>query len=114
MAKYETTLTGDFRGLLAYLQQGILDGSVSASLEDGSDFEMGGVRCAVRVFERYSYLGKNRLSLTLTLLGDGKSLRLSAIASGGSQAIFFKINTFGEQAFLDRLIALVDAWRRKG
>lgn len=33
---------------------------------------------------------------------DG-TIHLSAITSGGSQAMFFKINTFGEQAFLDKL-----------
>ena len=28
---------------------------------------------------------------------------LSAISAGGSQALYLKINTFGEQAFLDKL-----------
>ena len=28
---------------------------------------------------------------------------LCAITSGGSQALFFKMNTFGEEAFLDTL-----------
>jgi len=32
---------------------------------------------------------------------------MSAIASGGSQALFFKINTFGEEAFLDKLRELL-------
>ena len=27
---------------------------------------------------------------------------------GGSQAVFFKINTLGEEAFLDKLIELLD------
>ena len=38
--------------------------------------------------------------------GDG-TIHLSAITSGGSQAMFFKINTFGEQAFLDKLEQLL-------
>ena len=58
----------------------------------------------MRVFERYSMIGKNRVSLNVTLFQgpDGK-IRLSAITSGGSQAMFFKVNTFGEEAFLDKL-----------
>mgnify|MGYP003296055213 CR=1 FL=1 len=32
---------------------------------------------------------------------------VSAITSGGSQAMFFKMNTLGEEAFLDKLRELV-------
>lgn len=111
MAKFERHLTGDFRGFLAYLDNAILGGSISASLEDSSLVTLGDVQCAVRVYERYSYLGQNRVSLNVTLLGQGRDLYLSAITSGGSQAVFFKINTFGESAFLDKLIDAVDRYR---
>lgn len=104
MAKLEKTLTGDFDELLCRIESGILAGSMSASLEDTSTFSGGGARCAVRVFERYSAFGGNRVSLSVTLFdaGDGV-LHLSAITSGGSQAMFWKINTVGEEAFLDQL-----------
>lgn len=104
MAKLEETRYEDFDRLLQRLEQGILEGSMSASLEDASDFRSGGARCSVRVFERYSYIGSNRVSLTLTLFQNGdEPVRLSAITAGGSQAIFFKINTWGEESFLDKL-----------
>jgi len=103
MAKYERYLTGDFDDVLRQLDRGILEGSMSASYEDGSDYTAGEVRCAVRVYERYSYAGGNRVSLNLTLVGAGRNLFLSAITSGGSQALFFKVNTWGEEAFLDKL-----------
>lgn len=104
MAKLEETRYEDFDRLLQRLEQGILEGSLSASLEDASDFRSGSARCSVRVFERYSYIGSNRVSLTLTLFQNGdEPVRLSAITAGGSQAIFFKINTWGEEAFLDKL-----------
>ncbi len=108
MAKYEKTLTGDFDSLLTEIEDGILNGSASASFEDGSDIRMGDVRCAVRVYERYSMLGGNRVSLNITLVGRGDHLSLSAITSGGSEAVLFKINTFGEGAFLDKLIDIVE------
>ena len=107
MAKYERQLTGDFHALLAAVEEGILRGSISASLEDQSNFEAEGVNIAVRVFERYSWIGKNRVSLSLTLAGHGNNLFVSGITSGGSQAIFFKINTFGENAFLQKLEQIV-------
>lgn len=111
MAKYESYLRGDFDEILREIDQGILQGSVSASFEDGSDFSGPGVgiRCAVRVYERYSWFGQNRVSLNVTLFGFGGRIRLSAITAGGSQAVFFKINTIGEQSFLD---CLVDIARR--
>ena len=101
MAKYECTITGDFDDVLDRLHQGVLDGSSSASYEDGSDYAAGDVRCAVRVYERYSWSGGNRVSMSMTLAGRGQDLFLSAITSGGSQAMFFKVNTWGEEAFLD-------------
>ncbi len=103
MAKLEKTITGSFDEILHKIEDGILNGSISASLEESSDFRIGDTRCSVRVFERYSYMGKNRVSMSVTLFGTGDTLQLSAITSGGSQAMFFKINTFGEEAFLDKL-----------
>ena len=104
MAKLEKTLTGDFNQWLDRITNGILNGSVSATLEDRSFFKEGEARCAVRVFERYSHAGNNRVSMTVTLFqnGDGP-IHLSAITAGGSQAVFFKLNTWGEEAFLDKL-----------
>ena len=61
----------------------------------------------MRVFERYSYFGNNRVSLSVTLFENGEEVYLSAVTSGGSQAMFFKINTMGEEAFLDKLRELV-------
>ena len=107
MAKFETTLKTGFDELLRRIEEGILSESVSATLEDQSDFHLNGARCSVRVFERYSYLGGNRVSLSVTLFGDGENVKVSAITSGGSQAMFVKLNTFGEKAFLDKLIKLL-------
>ena len=103
MAKFEYQLSGDFYTVLSRLHSGILGGSVTASYEDGSDYTAGDVRCAVRVYERYSVAGGNRLSLTVTLMGRGRDLFLSAIAAGGSQGMFLKLNTWGEESFLDEV-----------
>ena len=111
MAKYEKRLRGNFSELLSIIENGIFKGSVSASIEDGSDYSENGVRCAVRVFERYSMFGGNRVSLNVTMLGSGDDLFVSAITSGGSKAVFFKINTLGEESFLSRFAELVEGYR---
>ena len=75
VAKYEKHLTGNFDELLELVTDGVLNGSMSASYEDGSDWTNGTVRCAVRVFERYSYMGGNRVVINVwitNLVGESK------------------------------------------
>ena len=100
MAKLECELQGDFSLILSQLEDEIINGSISASLEEKSDFCSGSAYCAVR--------GGNRVSLSLTLLQSGGRIFLSAITSGGSQAVFWKINIFGEEAFLDTIRETVE------
>ena len=108
MAKLEQIVNRNFDELISVIENGIMTGSVSASLEGKTDFISGSARCSVRVFERYSYMGGNRVSLSVTLFQcAGGPVLLSAITSGGSQAMFIKLNTFGEEAFLDKLRELL-------
>lgn len=108
MAKLETTLNGNFNELLSRIENGILNGSFSATLEESSDFNQNGARCSVRVFERYSYIGSNRVSLSVTLFQNDGPIYLSAVTSGGSQAVLFKVNTWGEESFLDCLREIIE------
>ena len=108
MAKLERIINGEFNQLLKKIEDGILNGSISASLEETSDLCDGYARCSVRVFERFSWAGGNRLSLSVTLFQNAEGpIHLSAITSGGSQALFFKVNTMGEEAFLNKLRELL-------
>lgn len=113
MAQYDTRLKGNFDELLAYIEHQVMQGSASASREGSMYYEMNGVRCAVRVYERYSYLGGNRLSLSVTLFGRDNDLHLTAITAGGSQAMLFKINTWGEQSFLDKFIKAIEIYQKR-
>lgn len=84
MAIFEKTIRNqNFDTLLRKLEHAIPDSSWSAELEAGSDFKEGSARCSVRVFERYSMVG-------------------------GSQAVFFKVNTLGEDAFLEDVKQLLE------
>ena len=104
MAKLELVLNRDIDELRNTIIDGIVEGSMSATLEDTASFRQGETRCEILVFERYSYTGSNRVSMNVTMLtnGDG-SVHLFAITSGGSSAVFFKFNTWGEEAFLEKL-----------
>jgi hypothetical protein len=110
MAHYEQTLDGDVDALMAHLDRAIPAGSVTAKLEDQGDHRIGDARMVVRVYERYSALGGNRVSLCVSVLAVGTQMSVTAITAGGSQAVFWKINTFGESAFLQRAVEALRGW----
>lgn len=110
MAKIECELHGNFDVILSTLHNAVMSGSSSASVEDSSDFHTNSARCAVRTYERYSYMGNGRVSMNITLLESEGRIFFSAITSGGSQAMFFKINTIGENSFLDTIRDAVSAF----
>ncbi|GAA0370423.1 hypothetical protein GCM10008932_22410 [Alkalibacterium iburiense] len=110
MAKFECALKGDFEDLLDSLHEEITEASATASYEDGSMLDLGNVKVAVRVYERYSMVGSNRVSMNITVVEKGNSLYLTAITSGGSQALFYKVNTFGEESFLKSCVKAVEKY----
>ncbi len=109
MAKYEKNVTGNFNDILNKLNDAVMNGSMSASFEDGSEYHLQNFDFAVRVYERYSFMGGNRVSLTISLAGYNNHYFLSAITSGGSQAMLFKINTLGEEGFLDSIRDMIES-----
>lgn len=113
MAKYECTVNGNFSDFSRYIHNEIMNGSISASYEDGCTYRYDGGVTEMSVFERYSYAGGNRVSLSvlLTQVSDG-CIRVCAVTSGGSQAMFFKLNTWGEESFLDRFREAVERYKR--
>lgn len=97
-------MTGDLEQFIAHVDRTITATSVTAKVEGSTDRGIGGARMVVRVYERYSAIGGNRLTLTIAALGAGGKLEVSAITSGGSTGMFWKVNTFGEEAFLQRAV----------
>jgi hypothetical protein len=102
MAQAEYVLTGDVGRFITYLDEAITEGSTTAKLEGRADRRIGDARMVVRIYERYSALGGNRVSLSISVLSVGDQMEVSVITSGGSTAMFWKVNTFGEDAFLKR------------
>lgn len=110
MAKYERSLKGDFNELQNWIHRDVTNGGSTVSYEDGSNIDLVDTRVAVRVYERYSIAGANRVSMNITIVGAGEDLFVSAITSGGSQAVFFKINTIGEENFLEVCKSSVESY----
>ena len=104
MGKLERTLQGNFNSVLKGLEDTLLNSSHTATLEEKSDFHSNGARCSVRQFEWFSPAGGNRISMTVTLFQAQEGpIHLSAVTSGGSQAMFYKLNAWGDEAVLNIL-----------
>ena len=104
------SLVGSADALAAHLDSAIASGSVSASLENSDALSIGDARLVVRTYERFSMAGSNRVSLSISILEVGDQLKVALSTAGGSQAVFFKINTFGEEAFMQKGLAALDAF----
>jgi hypothetical protein len=112
MARFEHRLTGNVDLFIAHLDRAILIGSVTANIESGADLRLGDARMVVRVYERFGALGGNRVSLSVSVLSVGAELMVSAITSGGSTAMFWKVNTVGERTFLQKAVDAVASFGR--
>ncbi len=107
MATLTATLHGDFEKIVSDLENTVMNGSISATKEESVQYARGGVQCYFGVFERFSYAGGNRVSMSISLFGDDACSDLCVVTSGGSTATFFKINTWGEETFLETVMDCV-------
>lgn len=105
MAKYEKTVQGDFRKIAEQLNQDILESGMSMNLVDESDYEHGDTRVAVRVYDKYFMRNGNRASLSVTIIGSGEEVFLSAIGAGGGSGVFLNFSLGAE----DELTEVVES-----
>lgn len=103
MAKYKKNITGDFETVYNHIKRDILYTSTSSSLEEEEIITKGNIKIGILTFERYSYSGGNRLSLNVVIISENDSIDIIGTSAGGSNGLFFKFNTLGEEAFLDKL-----------
>lgn len=115
MATYHhPTISGDLAEFIGHVDAMITGSSVTAQLEAETRRSVGDAHMVVRAYERYSFTGSNRLTLTIAVLSTNGTLEISAITSGGSTGMFWKINTFGEDAFLQRAVDAITSYSTTG
>jgi hypothetical protein len=113
MAKYEQRLTGVFHDILNLVHEGILQDAYSMNLVDQSDYQSGDVRIAVRVYDKYFMRNGNRTCLSVTIVGHGDDLFITAISAGGGQGIFFNTSWGAEEEMVDLVQELIEGRRPK-
>lgn len=113
MAQFQKTIYAPVNQVAAYIKTTMPSSSISCSHEATGTMEIDSTTCYVLVFERYSWTGKNRVSLNVTLVGNDEVTKIFAVSAGGSQATFLKINTIGEESFLDSFIHLLNKYGKE-
>lgn len=103
MSKCIYRLNGNFHSICNHIKREILSTSTSASIEEEEYLAKDNIRIGIMAFERYSYSGGNRLSLNVTIIENNNYVDIIGISTGGSNGLFMKFNTWGEEAFLDKL-----------
>lgn len=89
MAKYEKVINGKFETVINCLHEDIMNSGISMNLRDESNYAIGDTNIAVRVYDKYFMRNGSRASLSLTVVGDGNEIFVSAIGAGGGKGIIF-------------------------
>ena len=67
------------------------------NIVDESNYTYGDTNVAVRVYDKYFMRNGNRASLSLTVVGKGSDIFISAIGAGGGKGIIFNFS-FGAES----------------
>ncbi|KLU65766.1 MULTISPECIES: DUF6054 family protein [Desulfosporosinus] len=97
MAKYEKTITGQFEEVVNHLQEDIGNSGLTMNLVDESNYISGNTNIAVRVYDKYFMRNGNRASLSLTVVGHGDNIFISAIGAGGGKGVLFNFSLGAEE-----------------
>jgi hypothetical protein len=108
MAKYEQQLFGEFSRIVDQVHEGIMQDAYSMNLVDQSDYQSDDIRIAVRVYDKYFMRNGNRTSLSLTIVGHGEEIFLSAISAGGGQGILFNTSWGAEEEMVSMVQDIID------
>ena len=103
MAKFETNIIGQFNEVIHHLQEDIINSAISMNLVEESNYTSGDTNIAVRVYDKYFMRNGNRASLSLTVVGHGNDIFVSAIGAGGGQGVLFNFSLGAE----DDMVAIV-------
>lgn len=101
MAKYETTIIGQYEEVVNQLQYDISNSALSMNLVDESNYTIEDTKIAVRVYDKYFMRNGNRASLSLTVVGTNDKIFVSAIGAGGGSGIIFNFSLGAEDDMVE-------------
>jgi len=101
MAKYERLVHGNFKEIIAQLNEDILNNGLSMNLVDESNYEKETTKIAVRVYDKYFMRNGNRASLSVTAFGSDDEIFITAIGAGGGSGVIFNFSLGAESELTD-------------
>ena len=113
MAKYVTTVKGSIAQLRKYIDRNKSQLGFTISTEDETEGTVEGINYYVAGYERYAYIGGNRVSLNVTMMEFSEGVRVIAISLGGSQGAFVKINHWSEDNFLNAFVSVIEDYKKR-
>lgn len=111
MAKFERVISGEFEEILNKLHKDIMDNALSMNLVDESNFELGGTKIAVRVYDKYFMRNGSRASLSLTIAENNGHVHVCAIGAGGGQGAFFNFSLGAESQLVEMVAISINSMR---
>lgn len=87
--------------MLRQLENDISNSGISMNLVDESNYSCGDTKIAVRVYDKYFMRNGNRASLSLTIVGHGIDIFISAIGAGGGEGIIFNFSLGAEDDMVE-------------
>ncbi len=100
MASLSMTGTGSADHIAELLTYEIQNSGLSCELVDSIYRSAGNAGIYVMVFEKYYWRASNRASLTVVVSGEGDSVYVDAVSSGGGQGPVFKFSWGAEKDFI--------------
>lgn len=71
--------------------------------------EKNGVKIILSIYEKYYMRVKNRLSLSILIIGYNKELTVNLISSGGGNGLFSGLSWGAEENFVDSLATYLES-----
>lgn len=103
VAKYVDQIPGDIDEFTSYFEKAILERKLFSTVKHQFRTKVNDVCCSVQVFEGYTFLGGNWLTMNVTAIEYGGQLKVAVMTSGGSNALFFKNSSLGVDAEIKML-----------
>ncbi|SMC88875.1 DUF6054 family protein [Papillibacter cinnamivorans] len=110
MAQFETKLYGNFPEIADSLHEEIMASAMTIRLTGQTEYSSGEFHVSTFVYDKYYMRNSSRASLTLTIIGNGREITVSAIGSGGGNSALFSFSWGAEENFVSVVERAVRRW----
>jgi len=83
------------------LRETVLNCGFSCELVEEASHTFSGITTTTLVFEKYYWRASNRASLTAVVMGDGRTVSVDLIGSGGGSGALLSFSWGAEESFVD-------------